>query len=230
MKKWVFLNLVIAATFILGACSTSNSVVSNKLISKRKYTKGFHINKKSKLKDSEETLAAAPVKEAKTESVNTKIKTDKDVKKNHEESTAASTENNYETEVYEESILASSSPSTGDELNFETEEGNDFVVDMEEETSQSASESNIESADNAAQPDMSDPVWLIIMILLALILPPVAIAIYSGITGIFWLDLILFIVGIGVGIGLRSGLGFGLAGICALAAVIIAFLVIFDVI
>lgn len=47
MKKIIGLNLVVITTLILGSCGSSNNVVSNKLISKRKYNKGFFVNKKA---------------------------------------------------------------------------------------------------------------------------------------------------------------------------------------
>jgi len=50
MKKIAILNIFIAFVLVLGSCSTSNDVVSNRLISKRKFNKGFHINKKSHFK------------------------------------------------------------------------------------------------------------------------------------------------------------------------------------
>jgi Flp pilus assembly protein TadB len=50
MKKLLFINLALVSAVILGSCGSSNNVVSNRLVSKRKYTKGFHINKRSKLK------------------------------------------------------------------------------------------------------------------------------------------------------------------------------------
>lgn len=222
MKKWIFLNLVIASTFILGACSTSNNVVSNKLISKRKYTKGFHLNKKSKLKDSDETLAVASKKDDK----HIKVKSSPQLKKaskNHEEEFASSTmEEVISIHVTPEENTMASIASVDSEFDSEevfSDVEQVFVADSNEKGSIVNKSSN-----SAARPDMSDPVWLIVMILLALILPPVAIAIYSGITGIFWLDLILFLIAWG---GFAF---FRLTGLLHLAAIIIAFLVIFDVI
>lgn len=227
MKKWLFLNLIIASTLILGACSTSNSVVSNKLISKRKYTKGFHINKKTNLKDSDETLAAQPLSEERVDKT-TRVKSNKNKKstKKAEPKTSSvlASETNTRVESSEENLVASTNFNDSDQLNFESEESNDFVAESNEVSSRPSNEDTVQSVENAAQPDMSDPLWLIIMILLALILPPVAIAIYSGITGIFWLDLILFLLAI------SSFFWMPLFGLAGLAAVIIAFLVIFDVI
>ncbi|MFT5858826.1 MAG: uncharacterized membrane protein YqaE (UPF0057 family) [Flavobacteriaceae bacterium] len=57
MKKLASINLLIILVLILGACSTSNNVVNNNLISKRKYTKGFHINKKSNLSTDKDKIA-----------------------------------------------------------------------------------------------------------------------------------------------------------------------------
>ncbi|MCH2224914.1 MAG: YqaE/Pmp3 family membrane protein [Crocinitomicaceae bacterium] len=47
MKKISVFSLLMITTLILGSCGSSNNVVSNKLISKRKYNKGFFVNRKS---------------------------------------------------------------------------------------------------------------------------------------------------------------------------------------
>lgn len=44
-------------TIALASCGSSNNVVSNKLISKRKYSKGFHINKNGNYKNLNEDVA-----------------------------------------------------------------------------------------------------------------------------------------------------------------------------
>ena len=44
-------------TIVLASCGSSNNVVSNKLISKRKYSKGFHINKNGNYKNLNEDVA-----------------------------------------------------------------------------------------------------------------------------------------------------------------------------
>lgn len=48
---------LITLTLVLGACGSSNSVVSNGFIQKRKYNKGFFIKSNSHLKSSDEELA-----------------------------------------------------------------------------------------------------------------------------------------------------------------------------
>ncbi|MFT6504082.1 MAG: uncharacterized membrane protein YqaE (UPF0057 family) [Crocinitomicaceae bacterium] len=57
MKRLNIIYLFLAMTIVLASCGSSNNVVSNKLISKRKYNKGFHINKKGNYKNSNEDVA-----------------------------------------------------------------------------------------------------------------------------------------------------------------------------
>lgn len=73
MKKIAIVNMLIAFVLVLGSCSTSNDVVSNRLISKRKFNKGFHINKKSNFKGTngsqeQEVLAFETEKEKESKS------------------------------------------------------------------------------------------------------------------------------------------------------------------
>ena len=67
MKKLLSLNLLIALAVVFASCGTNNNVVNNRLISKRKYNKGFHINRKGNMKSSkaekeEESIAFEDVK------------------------------------------------------------------------------------------------------------------------------------------------------------------------
>lgn len=226
MKKWLYLNLVLVATVILGACSTSNSVVSNKLISKRKYNKGFHINKKAHLKDSKETLASEDLKEESKETRKSTFRKSNDnsttvASVSKEEITSEVSEESYEEVSYIESTrFEDNVPSE-----FSDSEEDIYIAEtiQEEKPSQNTVSELVESVSSGARPD--DTVMLILLIILCLILPPVAIAIYRGIDTIFWIDLILFIAAIG-----GWWLVGPLSGIAGLASVIIAFLVIFDVI
>ena len=67
----------------------------------------------------------------------------------------------------------------------------------------------------------------ILLVILALFIPPLAVGIFEGITTRFWIDLILFLLGIGVGLWL---LGSGIGWICGIVAVIYAILIILGVI
>ncbi|MCR9173073.1 MAG: hypothetical protein NXI10_11300 [bacterium] len=71
MKKLLGLNLLIVLSIIFASCGTNNNVVNNRLISKRKYNKGFHINRKGNMKSSksekeEEGIAFEDVKSSST--------------------------------------------------------------------------------------------------------------------------------------------------------------------
>lgn len=80
MKKHLFNNAIVAflLTLLIASCTTSQDVASNNWIQKRKYTKGYHIEKASKfkhdiVKPEEQQLAentAAPVENT-TEFTNT---------------------------------------------------------------------------------------------------------------------------------------------------------------
>ena len=67
------------------------------------------------------------------------------------------------------------------------------------------------------------PMWA--YILMAIFIGPLAIGLYEGITGRFWLDAVLYVIGYGATV-----YSFGLAGACALAAALIALFVVLDVI
>lgn len=57
MNKLFFTQIAVIFSLILASCGSSNQVVSNKLISKRKYTKGFFINSKDHRNNSGEETA-----------------------------------------------------------------------------------------------------------------------------------------------------------------------------
>ena len=69
---------------------------------------------------------------------------------------------------------------------------------------------------------MDDTAMLIILIILAILIPPLAVFIYEGATSRFWIDLILAIIGYGVGFLFFPHLAF----LCGLAAVIYALLIV----
>lgn len=225
MKKWLSLNLMIASVLILGACATSNDVVSNRLISKRKYEKGFHINKKSHLKSSNEELANENLtkekdfeKKERLFASNNEKKTTKTAVKIEELETSVESSEYTSSTINSESTIASvDGPESNSILKSEPSR-----VQRAIEKENAQKEVVVEQS-KGAQP--SGTAELVLLIILALFIPPLAIVIYSGATTWFWVDLILFIVAIG---GIFSP--FRLIGLAGLAAVIIAFLVIFDVI
>ena len=64
MKLFTKVNAIglVLASFIIASCSTSNNVVNRGLLSKRKYTKGYHYNAPSILKSDKTETAAKEIK------------------------------------------------------------------------------------------------------------------------------------------------------------------------
>jgi len=73
----------------------------------------------------------------------------------------------------------------------------------------------------------SSDVNLILLVILAIILPPLAVFLFEEASTRFWITLILWLVGWGVGLAL---LGLELAALCALVAVVYALLIVLGVI
>lgn len=232
MKRLTVLNLMIAITLILGACSTSNDVVSNRLITKRKYTKGFHINKKSSLKSTDEQKDENLAFDEKTPS-NVPLES---ISYTKEEATTIST-NTPSNEDLELAFLDPSSyqgehetamqgMSDNSARNQDNKKSENTVKKAQSGKqylhSAKVKQPILKDIDDSKRVD--DTVYLILMVICAIILPPLAVGIHRGIVGIFWLDLVLFLIAIG---GL---FWFPLIGLAGLAAVIIALLVVFDVI
>lgn len=57
MKNTSFLILSVLAMMLFGACSTSKDVASNRFISKRKYTRGFHLNSTGVFRNKERIIS-----------------------------------------------------------------------------------------------------------------------------------------------------------------------------
>jgi uncharacterized membrane protein YqaE (UPF0057 family) len=65
----------------------------------------------------------------------------------------------------------------------------------------------------------------VVLVILALLIPPLAVFLFEGATKRFWIDLILAIIGIGIGFGILH-----IAFLCALIAVIYALLIVLEII
>jgi uncharacterized membrane protein YqaE (UPF0057 family) len=104
-----------------------------------------------------------------------------------------------------------------------TAEGNSIAADVNEERTTSDETLTSEKVKSEATPAPAGDAPLWVLVLLALFIPPLAVFLKSGVTNIFWIDLILFILGYGLFRYTPYLWG------AALAAVVIAFLVVFDV-
>jgi uncharacterized membrane protein YqaE (UPF0057 family) len=240
MRKITIVSTLAIIAIIAASCGSSNNVVNKHLISKRKYTKGFHINKKSHLKTDKESEENIAYEEA--------VKTEK-----KEKAVSKRVLKNKETENYTSNLVVlteekmqennNASPRSQDESNPLT--GLDSNPDdMTERTSgptrgsqESAMREMSESEQNqrnrtedAGSSALDGTALTIILVILALIIPPLAVFIFEGATSRFWIDLILAILGYGLGFGLFVAFGGGIWWLLGLAAVIYALLIVLSVI
>lgn len=235
MRKLLSFNLLMALALVFASCGTNNNVVNNRLISKRKFNKGFHINTKGNMKSSndkkqEENIASDDSK--KREGYNKKIE-----RRNKEraaelaaavastESTAKTVEEqnrpneSYETTQTEDARVSDAVDSDMIELEDRTEDQNNRVSEKEAAKESKKSKKSLGGGGVDGK--------TILLVILAIILAPLAVFIYEGASNRFWITLILWLVGVGVGYFL---FGPALAWACGLVAAIYAILIVLGII
>lgn len=236
MRKLLSLNLLVALAVIIASCGTNNNVVNNRLISKRKYNKGFHINRKGNMKSSkvdkeEESVAFEDVKSKPSKEKKSRTERSTTSKEVVENETVAFVENNgaevseRPTSYVDVERNAAPQDTDGSNVDFEMEEDVASNQQKSNRTHHKARKTNFKSTknDNAASADVTT----ILLVILALIIAPLAVALYEGITNRFWITLILWLIGVGVGFWLLGG---GIAWLCGLIAAIYAILIVLGVI
>lgn len=82
MKKVSIISLIALLAIVISSCGSSNNVVNNHGISKRKYNKGFFFQRKSNLKTAETKVKEADLKEEKSIAKAEKTETRKAKKEN----------------------------------------------------------------------------------------------------------------------------------------------------
>jgi uncharacterized membrane protein YqaE (UPF0057 family) len=219
MKMRVILSAAILGSLILGSCRSSNEVVGGG-IQKRKYNKGFYWNRNANTKDSE-TLKDEGVK-------------------GYEESIAFVEEkSNVNTNDAYNAVATNSDMASVNEteiVNTNRRVANttsNEVVSTVPEKSRKTSKISVfkvqKEAVKLVKKNPSSPVSdvdTILLVILAILIPPLAVFLVEGVTTRFWIDLILAIIGWGVGIWLLGNLGW----ICGIAAIIYALLIVMNVI
>jgi uncharacterized membrane protein YqaE (UPF0057 family) len=220
MKQFNFLILGIISTMILSACSTSNEVVGG-VFQKRKHTGGVYWDRTEKVKTS------AQKEEEEMEFDIYKLEEAKQKKY------ASVTTIKSETQTPENTVVASAESEDIDGLVIDEEskpviEATVSTTTTENEKTLAASETKtiVKKQNTNKQTPVDEDVMFIILIILAFLIPPLAVFIYEGTTNRFWIDLVLAILGFGVGFWLLGGLGW----LCGLAAVIYALLIVLEVI
>lgn len=206
-----------ALVLILGACQSSNSVVSNRWISKRKYTKGFHVRKGGKNKGQKDQASKVPSYtrenfEFKPLEV---LPADVPIQNVTKEISSREVEIVPDVEHSDEGheIVVVNNP-------IQTIDRIDHQIVAKEQ-----SEANMMSA-RSEQKRPSDAAIILLIVLLFLIIfvvPPVAVALLDGVELNFWIDLALFVLGYGLGIWLLGAWGL-LLGIPSIVYAIIIFM------
>ena len=230
MKIKLMLSVSLIATLILGSCASSNEVTGGGFLQKRKYTNGVYFKGNGNLKG---TSAKNEEKELDI------FKGEERNSKKYVSSTTASSETTSELETIfaEESVQAEDvneemtvlSDGVASENNSKTktisavETKQSSNIESQREVNQHSKKVNLRKKMQKAP---AGDVELILLVILALIIPPLAVYLYEGATQRFWIDLILALIGFGVGFWLFGGLGW----ICALVSVIYALLIVLEVI
>lgn len=222
MKLKIFMSGLVAAV-LLSACSTGNDVVSGNGIQKRKYNDGYYISwgknyKKNKTDEkvedftSTENLTEKSEVELSEQSVQLALNSET-------EETFVFVPVVEENEVVNE-IQTTPSQQISNPLGV-TEKNDRTIVRPSRKFSPKSMRKAVDNnASTAADTNT------ILLVILALFIPPLAVFLFEGATGRFWIDLILALIGWGVGWWLLGPIGW----VCGLVAVIYAILIILGVI
>ncbi len=226
MKKR--LQLIIASIAMIGlmiSCSTSQDVASNRGIQKRKYNKGFFVSLNKKIGKTESAKSTPETVLTDNETSTTKndglVAVINNQKNNDSRLKSVETSTFIDEEAQftiNERVVEIDKKETPRQEKFKrrTLKKNYNTIGKVNSTHQNAASRSSESG-----------IFLLILVIIALIIPPLAVLIYDGIDRPFWIDLILWLIGIGVGSAI---FGFGVAYILGLIAAIYALLIIFEIV
>jgi len=222
MKKVSVLSLIALFAIVISSCGSSNNVVNNHGISKRKYNKGFFFQRKSNLKTANTKVKDADLRGdksiAKTEKVAAKKSTSKVAKRKStlENFNIAKTETTY---LIENITVEEEVPETRQFLN-DDEGGIDWSVteNQSSATGESIEQMSYENSNRSEKKAESNrkasdaDLIFIAAVVFAILLPPLGVAIY---TNIDWMKVLIALL---------------LTILFVLPGIIYALLVVFDVI
>lgn len=179
-------------TAILASCSTSNEVVSNGFFQKRKYNKGWYANKSTKVKETkgdntkeefvaeksgvieENTIAQSVVVKEEIKPISKQYITKEDVVAQPQKTVLASTDKKEEKIVSTSVVIANEQNAVA----FEELKKVSEMAPVEIKTVESKSGGDAGVA-------------LLLLVILAILLPPLAVFLVDGIGTKFWISLIL---------------------------------------
>lgn len=228
MKKIKTLSILIFSILLLVSCGTSHSVVVGGLFQKRKYNKGYHFSKKSNYK---------PVKKTVNEEI---IFSSSD--------SANDTESSQEINLTQSETLITSGNEISSTETFNTEKKEVMVTEVDLKQTNKPFLKNIRTLGTHDLPhrdlmqkivrkspvkifskgstselsQSASDIAIILLVIIAIFIPPLAVFLYEGATSRFWIDLILAIIGWSVGWYLLGAL----AWLAGLLAVIYAILIV----
>jgi uncharacterized membrane protein YqaE (UPF0057 family) len=228
MKKIHLFASALIMTILLASCGVAGNGFGGSSIQKRKYTKGFYHNKNRGFKSSDDKvtksesnlqeegadeIAVFPLEKKEIQS--TVLQSDKVIKTEQPQQPQRAEEKSTQKK---KGSTAKKETKPAQQVRQRKQREHEYYVPLKERA---------KIAKNAAQGSSESGAMLVLLVILAIFIPPLAVAIYEGITTRFWIDLILAIVGYGIGFAF---FGFGLAFLCGLAAVIYALLIVLGVI
>ena len=193
MKSLQRISLFLIAALIMGACSTSNNVVSNRMIQKRKYNKGFHLNNKQAFKSSKEQLkkeeytAQEKSKKVLSSGAHVKVPTKR-----------AELVLDRISTLKKVLVKSSLDKKNSESKNVSSKSVAALVVDNEKKKSDKPKIGQKERPSRESQRNPATDGMTILLVILAIIIPPLAVFLYEGASKRFWIDLILALLGWGV--------------------------------
>ena len=234
MKKVSILSLVTILMIVISSCGSSNNVVNNHGITKRKYNKGFFFQRNSNLR-----TANSEVKDERANADKTLAKQEKvDAKRAQKESAKQKT-TVEQTLAAENAANQSTTNAAEVERTLtaqENERSSDGASTSEPETQAFTSRETIDqqpisNRNNTRKKHTNgaaggSDVELVLLVILAIILPPLAVFLFEGATSRFWIDLVLAILGFGIGFGILHGIW----GLLGLISIIYALLIVLQAI
>ena len=225
MKNRFLVATTLISAIVLGSCSTSNEVVGGGFLQKRKYNKGFYFNGRSGNQESASTGSES------NEVVTVKAASSEENTVRTADQTYTGTQVRMEDKAIRSSVeqTTTAGKSGSENVAVNKKVSNVDVKTTSVETSRAAKtmasvKEVIKAKKMPASP--AGDVNTILLVILAILLPPLAVFLFEGATSRFWIDLVLALVGLGVGFWLLGPL----AWVCGLVAVIYALLIVLSVI